>query len=349
MNKNEILQGSTDLREREVENSLRPQSVEEFVGQGPIVEKLRIFVKAARLRGEALDHVLLYGPPGLGKTTLAHIIAVEMGTQVKSTSGPVIERKDDLAAILTELNHGDVLFVDEIHRLNRIVEECLYPALEDRKIDILIGDGPHAKSIKLDLEPFTLVGATTRAGMLTGPLRTRFGITLRLEFYPPEDLAKIIIRSAGILEVPIETEAALLIARRSRGTPRIANRLLRRVRDIAEVRHDGRITSAVAEEALRLLDIDHLGLDTQDRSFLQCLVDKFGGGPVGLNTMGVALSEDEDTLIDVVEPYLIQAGLLARTPRGRVATPAAWEHLGLKVPPQISDLGADAQYVDENA
>jgi Holliday junction DNA helicase RuvB len=323
-----------DRQERELETSLRPRNVSEFVGQAPIVEKLRIFVQAAKLRGEALDHVLLYGPPGLGKTTLAHIIASEMGTTLRATSGPIIERKDDLAAILTELQPGDVLFIDEIHRLNRVVEECLYPALEDHKIDILIGDGPHAKSIKLDLAPFTLVGATTRAGMLSGPLRTRFGITLRLDFYTPNDLDRIITRSAGILNVPIERDGSRLISERARGTPRIANRILRRVRDIAQVRHDGVINRAVSEQALHLLDIDHRGLDTPDRAFLSCLIEKFSGGPVGLNTMAVALSEDEDTLLDVVEPYLIQEGFLARTPRGRVATPAAYEHLGLK-PPEI--------------
>jgi Holliday junction DNA helicase RuvB len=329
---------NSDPRERELETSLRPQSVAEFVGQTAIVEKLRIFVKAARQRDEALDHTLFYGPPGLGKTTLAHIIAAEMGTTLRATSGPIIERKDDLAAILTELRRGDVLFIDEIHRLNRVVEECLYPALEDRKIDILIGEGPHAKSIKLDLEPFTLVGATTRAGMLTGPLRTRFGITLRLEFYSVDDLTRIILRSARLLGVETAEAGARRVAARSRGTPRIANRLLRRVRDIAQVRHDGRITEAVAEDAMDLLEVDHKGLDLQDRAFLHCLIDKFGGGPVGLNTLAVALSEDEDTLIDVVEPYLIQVGLLARTPRGRVATPAAYEHLGLRVPPTISGM-----------
>ncbi len=322
-----------DPRERELERSLRPRSVGEFVGQTAIVEKLRIFIEAARRRGDALDHVLLYGPPGLGKTTLAHIIAEEMATGLRSTSGPIIERKDDLAAILTEQQRGDVLFIDEIHRLNRVVEECLYPALEDRKIDILIGDGPHAKSIKLDLEPFTLVGATTRAGMLTGPLRTRFGITLRLEFYSVAELEQIIRRSAGLLGVEIPGAGALRIAERSRGTPRIANRLLRRVRDIAEIRHDGRIDDAVANSALDLLEIDTMGLDLQDRAFLTALIDKFGGGPVGINTLAVALSEDEDTLVDVVEPYLIQVGFVARTPRGRVATEAAYRHLGLQPPP----------------
>lgn len=330
-----------DAREREMETALRPKTAQEFVGQAPLVEKLKIFVEAASRRNEALDHVLLYGPPGLGKTTLAHIVAAEMGTNLRSTSGPIIERKDDLAAILTELRRGDVLFIDEIHRLNRVVEECLYPALEDRKIDIMIGDGPHAKSIKLDLEPFTLVGATTRAGMLSGPLRTRFGITLRLEFYAVEELQKIIGRSASLLKVEIDGPGGRRIAERSRGTPRIANRLLRRVRDIAEVRHDGRITEEVADGALRLLDIDAKGLDTQDRSFLNCLIEKFGGGPVGLNTMAVALSEDEDTLLDVVEPYLIQGGFLARTPRGRVATAGAYEHLGLKPPITLQTLLAE--------
>lgn len=327
-------------QEREVEHSLRPKSVSEFVGQTAIVDKLRIFIQAARLRGEALDHVLLYGPPGLGKTTLANIISAEMGSGLKSTSGPIIERKDDLAAILTELKRGDVLFIDEIHRLNRVVEECLYPALEDRKIDILIGDGPHAKSIKLDLEPFTLVGATTRAGMLTGPLRTRFGITLRLQFYTSGELERIITRSAGLLQTPIEKEGARVIASRSRGTPRIANRLLRRVRDIAQVRHEGSINSEIAHQALELLEIDEMGLDLPDRAFLSCLIDKFGGGPVGLNTLAVSLSEDEDTLIDLVEPYLIQIGFVARTPRGRVATPAAWKHLGLDPPPPRSDTAS---------
>ncbi len=314
---------------------LRPGSISEFIGQRAVVENLLIFIEAARKRGEALDHLLLYGPPGLGKTTLAHIVAVEMGTSLRSTSGPIIERKDDLAAILTDLKPGDVLFVDEIHRLNRVVEECLYPAMEDRKIDIIIGEGPHAKSIKLDVAPFTLVGATTRAGMLTGPLRSRFGITQRLNFYGPEEMQTIVARSSRILGCQIENNAAMLLARRSRGTPRIANRLLRRVRDIAEVRHEGRISIDVAEDALRLLDVDSMGLDTQDRAFLECLVHKFEGGPVGLNTLAVSLSEDDDTLIDVVEPYLIQIGFVARTPRGRVATKLAWEHLGLKPPEQL--------------
>jgi len=319
------------------DSQLRPGRIAEFVGQSAVVENLRIFIAAARKRGEALDHLLLYGPPGLGKTTLAHIVATEMGTNMRSTSGPILERKDDLAAILTDLQPGDVLFVDEIHRLNRVVEECLYPAMEDRKIDIIIGDGPHAKSIKLDVAPFTLVGATTRAGMLTAPLRSRFGITQRLNFYTPAEMTTIVKRSARILGCVVEEEAAALLASRSRGTPRIANRLLRRVRDIAEVRHEGRVTTAVAEDALRLLDVDAMGLDAQDRAFLDCLIHKFEGGPVGLNTLAVSLSEDDDTLLDVVEPYLIQVGFVARTPRGRVATKIAWEHMGLTPPERLPE------------
>jgi len=321
--------------DRDDDARLRPREMGEFVGQDQTIENLKIFIRAARQRGEALDHVLLYGPPGLGKTTLAYIIASEMGSQIRATSGPVIERKDDLAAILTELKPRDVLFIDEVHRLNRIVEECLYPALEDRKIDIMIGEGPHAKSIKLEVAPFTLVGATTRAGMLSAPLRTRFGITQRLNFYSEEEMSRIVARSSGILGAEIEGGAARVLARRSRGTPRIANRLLRRVRDIAQVRHEGRITPAVCDDALGLLEVDERGLDAQDRAFLSCLLEKFHGGPVGLNTLAVSLSEDEDTLIDVVEPYLIQVGFLARTPRGRVATPAAWEHMGLRPPEDV--------------
>lgn len=318
--------------DRDDDRQLRPSHLGEFVGQSATVENLRIFIQAAKQRGEALDHVLLYGPPGLGKTTLAHIIAAEMGTELRATSGPIIERKDDLAAILTDLKPRDVLFIDEIHRLNRTVEECLYPALEDRRIDILIGDGPHAKSIKLEVAPFTLVGATTRAGMLSAPLRSRMGITLRLQFYSDIEMETIVARSGRLLGCRIDSPAVSLIARRARGTPRIANRLLRRVRDIAQVRHAGHITPTVADDALRLLDVDARGLDGQDRAFLDCLMNKFGGGPVGLNTLAVGLSEDEDTLIDVTEPYLIQIGFLARTPRGRVATPAAYAHLGLAVP-----------------
>ena len=321
-----------------VDVALRPAELGEFVGQSQVVENLRIFIQAARNRGDALDHVLLYGPPGLGKTTLAHIVAKEMGSTLRSTSGPIIERKDDLAAILTDLKAQDVLFIDEIHRLNRVVEECLYPALEDRKIDIMIGEGPHAKSIKLDIEPFTLVGATTRAGMLTSPLRSRFGITQRLQFYSPAEMQRILTRSARLLKTELTPEASLIIARRSRGTPRIANRILRRVRDIAEVRHAGIITPEVAEDALRLLDIDAMGLDAQDRAFLDTLINKFNGGPVGLNTLAVSLSEDDDTLMDLVEPYLIQIGFVARTPRGRIATRAAFEHLGLTPPLNWQEL-----------
>ncbi len=316
----------------EFDRSLRPTTTSEFIGQRDVLEQLNLAIEAARARGEALDHVLLYGPPGLGKTTLANIIAREMGSQFKTTSGPLLERKDDLAAILTDLGPGDVLFIDEIHRLSRVVEECLYPALEDYKLDILIGEGPHAKSIKLQLPQFTLVGATTRAGMISAPLRTRFGMIHRLNFYDQPDMERIVRRSAGLLASEIDDGGATEIARRSRGTPRIANRLLRRVRDWAQVRGDGRLSDLAADSALRLLQIDHLGLDPMDRMLLEALIVKFGGGPVGLNTLAVALGEEEDTLIDVFEPYLIQIGFLARTPRGRVATPRAFEHLGRRPP-----------------
>ena len=335
MSKAGILSGFERDEDAGGERSLRPARTHEFVGQRDVLEQLTLAMDAARARGEALDHVLLYGPPGLGKTTLANIIAAEMGGALKSTSGPLMERKDDLAALLTDLQEGDVLFIDEVHRLTRIVEECLYPALEDFKIDILIGEGPHAKSIKLELPRFTLVGATTRIGMLTAPLRSRFGMLHRLNFYNQPEMEHIVTRSAGILGIRIDPAGAAEIARRSRGTPRIANRLLRRVRDWAQVRGDGHIDGAAAISALGLLQIDILGLDAMDRMLLDALINKFGGGPVGLNTLAIAVGEEEDTLIDVFEPYLIQIGFLSRTPRGRVATPNAYEHMGQKPPANL--------------
>ncbi len=326
---------STDAaspNEESVERALRPQRLAEYVGQAKIREQLEIFVTAARNRGEALDHLLLFGPPGLGKTTLAHIVAHEMGVNLRATSGPVLERPGDLAALLTNLEKNDVLFIDEIHRLSPVVEEILYPALEDFQIDIMIGEGPAARSIKLELPPFTLVGATTRAGMLTNPLRDRFGIVARLEFYSEVELASIVTRSAGLLGAHIDAEGALEIARRSRGTPRVANRLLRRVRDYAEVREQGRIDRPVADRALAMLEVDGLGLDVMDRKLLSAVIDRFGGGPVGIDNLAAAIGEERDTLEDVVEPFLIQQGLLQRTPRGRVAAPLAYAHFGRTAP-----------------
>jgi len=324
-------------QEEALERALRPKALADYVGQAKAREQLEIFIGATRQRGEALDHVLLFGPPGLGKTTLSHIIAAELGVNLRQTSGPVLEKPKDLAALLTNLEKNDVLFIDEIHRLSPVVEEILYPALEDFQIDIMIGEGPAARSIKLDLQPFTLVGATTRAGMLTNPLRDRFGIVARLEFYSAEELTLIVTRSAGLLNVPILPEGAIEIARRSRGTPRIANRLLRRVRDYAQVKGDGRIDPGTADRALKMLDVDPLGLDVMDRKLLEAVIHRFDGGPVGLDNVAAAIGEEPGTIEDVIEPYLIQQGYLQRTPRGRVATQAAWRHLGLAPPPRASD------------
>jgi holliday junction DNA helicase RuvB len=329
----------TTPNEEAIERALRPTSLDDYVGQAKIREQLEIFVQAARGRAEALDHVLLFGPPGLGKTTLAHIVAREMGVNLKQTSGPVLERAGDLAALLTNLEKNDVLFIDEIHRLNPVVEEILYPALEDYQIDIMIGEGPAARSVKLDLQPFTLVGATTRAGMLTNPLRDRFGIVARLEFYSVDELTKIVKRSASLLKAPMDDEGAVEIAKRSRGTPRISNRLLRRVRDYAQVKADGRVTRGSADAALKMLDVDAAGFDLMDRKLIEAIIERFSGGPVGVDNLAAAIGEERDTIEDVIEPYLIQQGYLQRTPRGRIATPAAYRHLGLVAPRAPHEAG----------
>jgi Holliday junction DNA helicase RuvB len=328
-----LINGDATGEDAALDRAIRPKRLRDYVGQPVVREQMEIFITAAKGRGEALDHVLIFGPPGLGKTTLAHIIANEMGVNLRQTSGPVIERPGDLAALLTNLESHDVLFVDEIHRLSPVVEEVLYPAMEDFQLDIMIGEGPAARSIKLDLPPFTLVGATTRAGLLTSPLRDRFGIVQRLEFYSSHDLAHIVTRSAGILNIGMDTEGAMEIARRSRGTPRIANRLLRRVRDYAQVKQDGHINQGVADSALSMLKVDSNGFDQMDRRLLLAVIEKFEGGPVGVDNLAAAIGEEKGTIEDVLEPYLIQQGFMMRTPRGRVATQAAYLHFGLSPKP----------------
>ncbi len=331
-----IISSTASVEEEAVERAIRPRRLADYIGQEPVKTQLEIFISAARGRAEALDHVLIFGPPGLGKTTLAHIIAAELGVSLRQTSGPVLERPGDLAALLTNLQARDVLFIDEIHRLAPVVEEVLYPAMEDYQLDIMIGEGPAARSIKLNLPPFTLVGATTRAGLLTSPLRDRFGIVQRLEFYGTADLERIVTRSAAILDVEIDAGGAARIAQRSRGTPRIANRLLRRVRDYAQVRADGRINEAVATAALDLLEVDRAGFDTLDRKLLMAIIERFDGGPVGIDSLAAALGEERGTLEDVTEPFLIQQGFLVRTARGRMVTRASYEHFGIRTPERSS-------------
>lgn len=343
---NEVISPQNSAEDDIADNALRPKRLQDYLGQTSVHEQMDIFIGAARQRGESLDHVLIFGPPGLGKTTLAHIIANEMGVNMRQTSGPVLERPGDLAALLTNLEPHDVLFIDEIHRLGAVVEEVLYPAMEDYQIDIMIGEGPAARAIKLDVPPFTLVGATTRAGLLTSPLRDRFGIVQRLEFYTPEELSQIVTRSANILEVEIEAKGAAEVAARSRGTPRIANRLLRRVRDYAQVKGDGVITGEISARALDMLNVDAHGFDMMDRKLLLAILQKFDGGPVGVDSLAAAISEERDTIEDVLEPYLIQQGFIMRTSRGRMATKTAWHHFGLEAPKdlvQADDLFNDAE------